>query len=193
MEAGRSDWCCCHKRWGSGSRRAWSKVWLMTASVVYLSPFVALSRQLIAREQRSLLLLLSTCSARQSNRFHAFWTWEKCAALPVVSSECWCDDHLTPTVWLETKVAYLNPWAWGCCLNGTQNRQFSIKTSQRDESGTQIQFLFWQNKPIFYLHWKKIYAFMWNPAEHRLTLSSQYHHSDMGDRFRVGVFLHFAR
>lgn len=108
IEAGRSDWCCCHNRRGSGSRRAWSKVWLMTVSVVYLSPFVALSRQLITWRQCSLLLLLSTCRVPQSNRFHVFFGPEKSVPQFLLSRlKCWCDDHLTPTVWLKTKVASL--------------------------------------------------------------------------------------
>lgn len=33
-----------------------------------------------------------------------------------------------------------------------------------------------------------LFALMWKPAEDGLTLSSQYHHSDMWDRSQVGVF-----
>lgn len=57
--AGRSDWHCCHKRQGSGSRRACSKRWLMAASVVYLSPFVALSLQHFAWREDSVLVLVA--------------------------------------------------------------------------------------------------------------------------------------
>lgn len=68
--AGSSDWRPCHERIGSGSSsRAWSKGWLMTVSIVYLTPFVALSLQLTMVTWLLLNLLCTYSTQQQSNRF----------------------------------------------------------------------------------------------------------------------------
>lgn len=75
---------------GSGSRRAQWEGWLMTAGLVYASPFVALSLQLCVWRARSPLATPSnTQFMKEGNRFSMFWfgfVWFFLRARPVSSS-----------------------------------------------------------------------------------------------------------